>query len=93
LTEYSSVKDRDRFRVFYSYSPYHQVVNGARYPSILLEPRGNNPRVEPRHAQGFCARLQAANASPNPIPLHTTDKAGHGIRSSLDEIIANQADI
>jgi prolyl oligopeptidase len=53
----------------------------------------NDPRVDPWHSRKFCARLQAANASDRPILLRTTDSAGHGIGSSLDEVIAERADI
>jgi prolyl oligopeptidase len=93
VTEYGTVKDPGQFKALYAYSPYHHVVDGVRYPSILLTTGANDPRVEPWHSRKFCARLQAANASANPILLRTTDKAGHGIGSSLDEIIAERADI
>jgi len=93
VTEYGTVKDPDQFKALYAYSPYHHVVDGVRYPSILLTTGANDPRVDPWHSRKFCARLQAANASANPILLRTTDKAGHGIGSSLDEIIAERADI
>jgi prolyl oligopeptidase len=93
VTEYGTVKDPDQFEALYAYSPYHHVVNGTRYPSILLTTGANDPRVDPWHSRKFCARLQAANASANPILLRTTDKAGHGIGSSLEEIIAERTDI
>jgi prolyl oligopeptidase len=41
----------------------------------------------------MCARLQAANASKNPVLLRTNANAGHGIGSSLDEVIAERTDI
>jgi prolyl oligopeptidase len=93
VTEYGTVKDPGQFKALYAYSPYHHVVDGVRYPSILLTTGANDPRVDPWHSRKFCARLQAASASANPILLRTTDKAGHGIGSSLDEIIAERADI
>lgn len=93
VTEYGTVKDPAQFKALYAYSPYHHVVDGVRYPSILLTTGANDPRVDPWHSRKFCARLQAASASGNPILLRTTDKAGHGIGSSLDEIIAERADI
>jgi prolyl oligopeptidase len=93
VTEYGSVKDPAQFRALYGYSPYHRVAEGTRYPSILLTTGDNDPRVDPWHSRKFCARLQAANASPNPILLRTSSASGHGIGSSLDELIGLRADM
>jgi prolyl oligopeptidase len=87
------VKDPAQFKALYGYSPYHHVVDGTKYPSILLTTGANDPRVDPWHSRKFAARLQAANASNNPILLRTSDKAGHGIGSSLDEVISERADL
>jgi prolyl oligopeptidase len=93
VTEYGSVTNPAQFKALYGYSPYHHVVDGTKYPSILLTTGANDPRVDPWHSRKFAARLQAANASTNPILLRTSNKAGHGIGSSLDEVIAERADI
>ena len=93
VTEYGTVKDPEQFRALYGYSPYHHVVDGTRYPSVLLTTGANDPRVEPWHSRKFCARLQAATASQNPVLLRTSDSSGHGIGSSLDEIIAERTDM
>jgi prolyl oligopeptidase len=93
VTEYGTVKDPEQFKVLLSYSPYHHVVNGVSYPSILLTTGANDPRVEPWHSRKFCARLQAASASGHPVLLRTSDSSGHGIGSPLDEIIAERADM
>jgi prolyl oligopeptidase len=39
------------------------------------------------------ARLQAGNASGKPILLRTSASSGHGIGSSLDEVIAERVDV
>lgn len=93
VTEYGTVKDPAQFKALYAYSPYHHVVDGVRYPSVLLMTGANDPRVEPWHSRKFCARLQAATASSNPILLRTTDSAGHGIGTALNELIAETADL
>ena len=93
VTEYGTVKDPAQFQALYAYSPLHRVVDGTAYPSILLTTGANDPRVDPWHSRKFCARLQAANASANPILLRTSNAAGHGIGSALDVIIAERADI
>ena len=40
----------------------------------------------------MAARLQAASTSGRPVLLRTTDKAGHGMGSALDETVALRAD-
>jgi prolyl oligopeptidase len=93
VTEYGTVTDPGQFKALYAYSPYHHVVDGVKYPSILLTTGANDPRVDPWHSRKFCARLQAANASGNPILLRTSQSAGHGMGDSLDELIAERTDI
>src|SRR5438105_2905568 len=36
VTEFGTVKDPEQFKALYAYSPYHHVVDGTRYPSILF---------------------------------------------------------
>jgi prolyl oligopeptidase len=83
-TEYGSVKDSAQFRALYAYSPYHHVVDGEKYPAILMETGDNDPRVNPAQSRKFTARLQAANGSLYPILLKTFADAGHGASSSSD---------
>lgn len=94
VTEYGTVKDPAQFKALYAYSPYHNVVDGTKYPSILLTTGANDPRVDPWHSKKFAARLQAATtAEDHPVLLRTSYAAGHGIGSSLDEIIGLYADV
>jgi prolyl oligopeptidase len=90
-TEFGSVKDPDQFKALYAYSPYQHVVNGAKYPAILLGAGLNDGRVAPYHSFKFAARLQAAAAQGNPILLKV-NSFGHGIGSSLDQKVANVTD-
>jgi prolyl oligopeptidase len=39
------------------------------------------------------ARLQAATASGSPILLRTSSNAGHGIGTSLNDYVAQEADV
>jgi prolyl oligopeptidase len=93
VTEFGSVKDPAQFQALYAYSPYHHVVNGTKYPAILMMTGDNDGRVDPYHSRKMIARLQAANASDYPILLRTTSGAGHGIGTALDETIAQQTDV
>jgi len=91
-TEFGTVTDPDQFRAILAYSPTANVRDGIAYPAVLLSTGANDPRVDPYHSRKMAARLQAATTSGRPILLRTTDKAGHGMGSGLDEIIALRSD-
>ena len=91
-TEFGTVQDADQFKALYAYSPYHRVAKGTRYPAVLMMTGANDGRVNPLHSRKFTAALQAANASSRPILLRTSANAGHGIGSSLDEVVAERTD-
>ena len=93
VTEFGTVKDPDQFKALYAYSPYHHVVDGTKYPSILMMTGANDGRVAPYHSRKMIARLDEANKSDNPILLRTSTSAGHGIGTALSERIKQQADI
>ena len=92
VTEFGSVKDPEQFRALYAYSPYHHVVDGTRYPAVLLTAGEGDPRVDSWHAKKMAARLQEATTSGLPVVLRISGW-GHGIGSSRDERIAQTADL
>jgi prolyl oligopeptidase len=94
VTEFGTVQDPDQFKALYAYSPYHHVVDGTRYPSVLLMTGDNDGRVNPSNSRKMAARLQASNRNPFPSPvyLRTSAAAGHGIGTALDERVAQEAD-
>ncbi len=93
ITEFGSVKDPAQFKALYAYSPYHHVVQGTKYPAVLMMTGANDGRVNPLHSRKFTAALQAAQADPtHPILLRTSQTSGHGIGSSLDEQIGQLTD-
>jgi len=92
VTEFGTVKDPDQFKALYAYSPYHHVVDGAKYPSILFMTGANDGRVAPYHSRKMLARLSEANKSSNPILLRTSTSSGHGIGTALSERIKQLAD-
>jgi prolyl oligopeptidase len=92
ITEFGTVKEPEQFRALYAYSPYHHVVDGTQYPSVLFLTGANDPRVDPANSRKMTARLQAT-ASKNPVLLRTTSNAGHGIGTALSEEIAQDADV
>jgi prolyl oligopeptidase len=93
VTEFGSVKDPDQFKALYAYSPYHHVVDGVKYPAVLMLTGDNDGRVDPANSRKMTARLQAATGSSYPVLLRTSAVSGHGIGSSLDEVIGQNTDV
>ena len=93
VTEFGTVQDPDQFKALYAYSPYHHVVDGTKYPAVLMMTGANDGRVAPYHSRKMTARLLAANKSENPILLRTSSSAGHGIGTALSERVKQSADI
>jgi len=65
------------FKNLLSYSPYHHVTDGVKYPAVLLTASGNDTRVNPLHARKLCAALQHATAGTRPVLLRFEPDAGH----------------
>jgi prolyl oligopeptidase len=93
VTEFGTVKDPEQFKALYAYSPYHHVVEGTRYPAVFMTTGDNDGRVDPMQSRKMIARLQAATSSRYPVLLQTSSSAGHGQGTSLDERLAQSADI
>jgi prolyl oligopeptidase len=93
ITEFGTVKNPEQFRALYSYSPYHHVRNGVKYPAVLLTTGDNDGRVNPAQSRKMAARLQAATGSDRPVLFRSTPSAGHGIGTALKVRIAEQADV
>ncbi|PYL14381.1 MAG: S9 family peptidase [Verrucomicrobia bacterium] len=93
VTEFGTVTDPEQFKALYAYSPYHHVVDGTKFPSILMMTGANDGRVAPYHSRKMIARLDEANKAGNPILLRTSSSAGHGIGTALSERIKQSADV
>ena len=93
VTEFGTVKDPEQFKALYAYSPYHHVVDGVKYPAVLMLTGDNDGRVDPANSRKMTARLQAATGSSLPILLRTSSASGHGFGSSLDERIESSTDV
>jgi prolyl oligopeptidase len=92
VTEFGTVKDSTQFRGMLDYSPYHRLVDGRDYPSVLALTGLNDPRVEPWQSFKMVARLQATGSS-NPVLLRVSHDSGHGIGTSLSEEDRQLADV
>jgi prolyl oligopeptidase len=84
--EYGGVADPEAFENLLSYSPYHNVRVGERYPAVLFVVGDGDTRVDPLHARKMCAALQFASAGPGPILLHAVQGVGHGAGASSTTI-------
>ena len=91
-TEYGSTKDPEQFKALYAYSPYHHVVDGTRYPAILMATGLHDGRVAPWQSRKMIARLQAASAPGSKIYLTVSSDSGHGHGSSLSVRTNQRAD-
>ncbi|MGH9009943.1 MAG: prolyl oligopeptidase family serine peptidase [Acidimicrobiia bacterium] len=98
--EYGTAADPEEFGWLLSYSPYHRVVAGTPYPSVLFTVFDNDTRVDPLHARKLCAALQwATSRPPTPVPgegapvlLRREENVGHGGRS-VSRTIGLAADV
>jgi prolyl oligopeptidase len=92
IDEYGDPTEEDAFGWLYTLSPYHHVVRGTDYPSVLLVSADHDDRVDPLHARKMAAALQAASASDNPVLLWTQHNAGHSGASSFDDYLTQSTD-
>ncbi len=82
--EYGTADDPDELGWLLSYSPYHHVREGTRYPAVLFTTFDKDTRVDPVHARKMCAALQHATSArwpANPILLRREPDVGHGARA------------
>jgi prolyl oligopeptidase len=90
--EYGRADDPVELGWLYAYSPYHHVVQGARYPAVLFTVFESDSRVDPLHARKLCAALQWASGADRPILLRAEREVGHGARS-VARTVELQADV
>ncbi|MYM25260.1 prolyl oligopeptidase family serine peptidase [Duganella sp. FT135W] len=90
--EWGAIADPAGFKALKSIDSYQQVVDGTKYPAILLTTGVTDPRVAPFHPAKMAARLQAATTSGKPVLLRVDFDAGHGMGSTLAQQDAEAAD-
>jgi prolyl oligopeptidase len=82
--EFGTAADPAELGWLLSYSPYHHVRPGIRYPAVLFTVFDGDTRVDPLHARKMCAALQHATTAPSaerPILLRRERDVGHGARA------------
>lgn len=76
VPELGNPQDPGDFRALFAYSPYHHVVAGTRYPSVLITAAAADERADAMHARKFAAALQAATKG-GPVLLRVDWDSGH----------------
>lgn len=92
VSEYGSATNPEQFKWLYSYSPYHHVKPGVKYPAVLLMSGDGDTRVAPLHARKMTALLQTDTTSDRPILLRYELKAGHSAGRSVTQSIGDLTD-
>lgn len=95
VPEYGTAEDPEHFEFLRTYSPYHNVREGAEYPAVMLTAGENDTRVHALHARKMAALLQHASASDpaaEPVLLWVDRSAGHGQGKPLDLRVRDVAD-
>ena len=83
--EFGIADDPEDFVALLSYSPYHNVRNGACYPATMIVSGDSDQNCNPLHARKMIARLQAANRPESPIFLDYNSHRGHSPVLPLSE--------
>ena len=94
VDDYGNAEENaEEFAAIYKYSPYHNLKGGTEYPATMVSTADTDDRVVPGHSFKFAARLQAAQAGPNPTLIRIETKAGHGAGKPTAKIIEEAADL
>lgn len=93
VSDYGSPDDPQDFKHIYSYSPLHNIKDGANYPATLITTADHDDRVVPSHSFKFAAVLQAAQGGEAPILIRIETSAGHGMGTPTTKLIEEAADV
>ncbi len=85
ICDYGNPDDPADHDYLMRYSPYHNIISGAHYPSTLVNTADHDDRVVPMHSYKFYAALKEANGSSRPILLRLERSCGHGGSDSRDQ--------
>ena len=77
IPEFGTPENEEDFKALISYSPYHNVKNGACYPATFVQVGEKDNTTTPMHGYKFAAALQAAQGCDNPVVLKISWGAGH----------------
>ena len=92
VPEYGSSDEAEMFTTLASYSPLHNIEEGADYPPTLVMTGDHDDRVLPGHSYKFAATLQQAQGGEAPILIRIETQAGHGSGTPTHKLIEAAAD-
>jgi len=78
VPEFGTVKDSVECMALIDMDSYLHIEKSTEYPATLVTAGMNDPRVIAWQPAKFAARLQACNASDNPVLFWVDYEAGHG---------------
>ncbi|MEN3045310.1 MAG: prolyl oligopeptidase family serine peptidase [Candidatus Hydrothermales bacterium] len=90
-TEYGNPDKEEDFKYLYAYSPYHNIKEDKKYPSVFFKTSEFDGRVHPMHAMKMAAKMQKISKD-NLVILYVEEKAGHGAGKPLKKIIKSITD-
>jgi prolyl oligopeptidase len=93
VSEFGDPAKEADFRNLLSYSPYHNVRAGKRYPAILVTTADADNRVVPAHSFKYVAALQAADLGGRPRLERIDTQAGHGAGKPTHAVIEEVLDM
>jgi prolyl oligopeptidase len=92
VDDYGSSDNPEEFKVQLTYSPYHNLKEGVRYPATLVTTADHDDRVVPSHSFKFAAQLQHCQAGDAPVLIRIETRAGHGAGRPTAMVIEEVAD-
>ncbi|MFZ2795106.1 MAG: prolyl oligopeptidase family serine peptidase [Prolixibacteraceae bacterium] len=93
-TDYGTPEESEEmFNYLLTYSPYHSMKPGIKYPATLVTTADHDDRVVPSHSFKFISRLQEYNTGKLPVLIRIETKAGHGAGKPTAKVIDEQTDI
>ena len=88
----TSEENKEMFEYLYRYSPYHNIINGGKYPAVLVTTADHDDRVVPAHSFKYIARLQEYNKGSLPVLIRIDTDAGHGSGKPTTKVIEEYTD-
>ncbi|MFT3787550.1 MAG: prolyl oligopeptidase family serine peptidase [Tepidisphaeraceae bacterium] len=93
-TEFGNAELSEKdFRNLMTYSPLHNIKEGASYPPLLVTTGDGDDRVVPAHSLKFVAAMLTTASSDNRVLLRYETRAGHGAGKPLSKVLDEQADV
>lgn len=92
VSDYGSPEDPEEFEALFSYSPYHNVKPGTRYPPTLVTTGDHDDRVFPAHSFKFAAALQNTQVGEAPVLIRIDSKTGHGGGKPTTKLVEEYTD-